>query len=242
MEERPKISIIVATYNEAKNPIFSQIIANLAPLLGDDRFEVLFVDGASTDTTKEQIQNAGFRVITTKLSSRARRFNEAVALARGQLILLHHPRSTLSTKAYWSLLEFSQTGGWGAFRHRFDMQHPILRFTSFYSNFVRLRIFAIAYLDHCIFVDRQLLVNVGGIPELDVFEDTALSKNLRQFGRPVLWRYFATTSAVRFRKNGILKQVILNQLMKVGYLLGFDHKWLNNIYERSTQLNPRGKF
>jgi hypothetical protein len=73
-----------------------------------------------------------------------------------------------------------------------------------------------------------------------IFEDTELSLILRSSGqRPVRLPEHATTSAVRFRRNGALRQLWLNQKLKLAYHLGLSRDQMNRIYEQGLGLNTR---
>lgn len=172
-------------------------------------------------------------------NTRAERLNIGVNKSKGDFLLLHHPRSYIQPEGLQALLDLcrnSDSPRWGCFTHRFDSPHPLLKFTSWYSNNVRLRLSKIAYLDHCIFLSRQLW---SDLPTVDIFEDTLLSYKLRKAGAPVLLPHLSTTSAVRFNKNGILRQALLNQLLKFGFHLGWSAKKMNRLYEKDLELNSK---
>jgi hypothetical protein len=159
-----------------------------------------------------------------------------------KLILLHHPRSLISNEGIKYLIESSTLPKWGGFTHSFDDPHPILKFTSWYSNKVRASIFNIIYLDHCIFFTQKIKNEIGVIPNIDVFEDTVLSKLIStKFKKPVILPFSSLTSAVRFRENGIIKQSILNQFIKLLFHLGINHKIINKVYEKTISLNSKYK-
>ena len=130
---------------------------------------------------------------------------------------------------------------WGGLTHKFDVKHPLLKFTSWYSNMVRGRIREILYLDHCIFFKRSLLSEEAPVPEVDIFEDTLLSLKLKRISHLEILPFISLTSSIRFTHRGIFFQAIVNQLMKVGYFLNFSDKWMNRLYEGSLRLNSRYK-
>ncbi len=167
--------------------------------------------------------------------SRAVRLNAGVKLSRGEMILFHHPRSCLEEKAWPLLIKQQNLLRWGGFTHRFDIDHPLLNFTSYYSNRVRGHIRGILYLDHCIFFHRKLWRYP--IPEVDIFEDTYLSKMLNTYSSPILLPLYSTTSAIRFQENGIWYQSILNQILKLGFILGVSDQLMNILYEKGLHLN-----
>jgi hypothetical protein len=99
---------------------------------------------------------------------------------------------------------------------------------------------SIYYLDHCIFVRRDLLIDIG-IPEVEIFEDTILCLNLKKYAKPKLLNKNSITSSIRFDKNGYYFQSFLNQLMKIGFYLNIPLSKLNYFYEKSLELNAKIK-
>lgn len=167
--------------------------------------------------------------------TRAERLNIGFSRSKGSMILFHHPRSFLEREAIAHLTEIQNEKVWGAFTHQFDVSHPILKFTSFYSNSIRGEKEQIYYLDHCIFFHRQLWL--GDIPPVAIFEDTVLSRRLSKSSRPIRLPYISTTSAVRFQKNGVIRQSLMNQVLKLGYAIGVPDKVMNEFYEKGLRLN-----
>jgi hypothetical protein len=126
---------------------------------------------------------------------------------------------------------------WGGFSHSFALDHWLLRFTSWYSDTVRVQQKGIMYLDHCIFARKQVLEAINYIPDLDIFEDTVLSEKLLEFSKPILISEKIQTSARRFKERGIYRQAFLNQVLKTYYFLGIDSKYMNKLYEQKTKIN-----
>ncbi|EMY60864.1 hypothetical protein LEP1GSC203_0713 [Leptospira terpstrae serovar Hualin str. LT 11-33 = ATCC 700639] len=173
-------------------------------------------------------------VNTSEASTRAERLNLGFHKSRGEMILFHHPRTKLPKGALDHLIKISCQKDkqiiWGGFIHQFDDQHFLLRFISWYSNVVRVKWRGIVYLDHCIFFDRRLWKTDMSL--LYLFEDTELSQKFRKNSHPVLLPYQAITSAHRFKKKGILKQSLLNQILKLGYFLKIPSSFLFSLYQR----------
>ena len=225
------ISVVIPTFNEIKNGYLKK---SLHALTQKENVEVIVVDNMSTDGTAQLAQEYHVKLYQDKLPSRAERLKHGILKAKGDIILLHHPRSVLSIEA---LNELEQTtANWGAFRHEFDKSHPLLKFTSFYSNFVRGGR-GIFYLDHCIFFKRDFAPDVLKLKNMEIFEDTEISLILRAKAKPRLLKSTSTTSAIRFEKNGVFKQILLNQKMKILYHLGRHHQEMNRNYEQNLGLN-----
>lgn len=228
------ISIIIPTYNEISYGFLPKILERLQCL---EDLEIICVDNYSHDGTVELIESSSAKRVMIETNSRASRLNAGVRKAKHDMILLHHPRSLIDLSGIESLIEKRAELQWGGFTHCFDIHHPLLRFTSWYSNQIRATRSGILYLDHCIFCQKKLLEKVGLVPELDIFEDTALSMLLREQCKPILLSEKSITSSIRFQKNGIFRQAFSNQILKLGYHLGISHQKMNRFYEKKTRLN-----
>jgi hypothetical protein len=172
--------------------------------------------------------------------SRAERMNIGFHRSKGQIVLFHHPRSCMELSGIKYLAAQSLDNRcdpfWGGFTHEFDLSHPILRFTSWYSNKLRAKR-GVVYLDHGIFLNRQMWKN--DLPKVDIFEDTLLSYQLLRVSKPTILPYRSTTSAIRFQENGMLKQALVNQVVKIGFHLKFSHSLMNRFYEKGMELNSK---
>ena len=208
-----KLSVIIPAAGEIENHFFTETLAMLSKF---QNVEVICIELVAAKT-------------------RAERLNLGFAKAQGHMILFYHPRSYLDPKGIQFLLEKSDEICWGAFTHAFDFSHPLLKFTSWYSNKIRGKLAGIFYLDHCIFFHRSLWKK--NLPEIEIFEDTVLSQNLRNQSKPILLPFLSTTSAIRFTKNGLWKQAIMNQILKIGFHLHIPHSVMNKIYEKGLNLN-----
>lgn len=211
------LSVVIPTDRQTQCPILERTLSSLSQM---KNLEVICID-------------------KKEAHSRAERLNIGFHRSQGDVILFHHPRSFVDPIGIQVLIDKSLDKGrnifWGGFTHRFDIHHPILKFTSWYSNKVRGGGRSILYLDHCIFFDRQLWKK--DLPNVDIFEDTLLSFEFRKVVKSILLPYLSTTSSIRFQKNGILKQALLNQALKLAFHLNVPDKLMNKVYDRGLRLN-----
>ncbi len=227
------LTAILSSFNEVHNEVFW---ANLKLLAEFPDVETLVIDGGSHDGTAEKLSRGQVHVAHD--SKRGERYNMGIERAQGKLILLVHPRTRLTREAIDFLTRERWQRKWGAFRHSFDMEHPLLKFTSWYSNHVRGRRCGIFYLDHCLVFSADLKASAH-FPSVAVFEDTYFSRSLRAVVRPELLPHTLKTSAVRFRKNGPIRQSVLNQILKILFFFRVSDKWMNRVYEKGLSLNQR---
>lgn len=243
-----RVSIILPCLNEIRHGYLDRILTNLIAQLVPQNFEkeIIAIVSASEDGTELVLEQYAARspemqVVRSLAKNRAQRLNEGIAISTGDIILLHHPATLLPEQIALQLIEQAlQSGGsWGAFCHNFDFSHWLLHFTSWYSNNVRVKQKGLVYLDHCPFIDRQILAEIGNVPDLDIFEDTVLSDRLCQFSKPLLAQGKVITSARRFQQRGIYRHAMLNQWLKLCYHLNIDPKFLNRVYEKRYSINTK---
>jgi glycosyltransferase involved in cell wall biosynthesis len=241
-----RISIILPCLNEIRHGYLERILTNL--IAQDGEKEIIAVVSPSDDGTEIVLDEYAsefpeVQVVRSLAKNRAQRLNDGIIASRGEIILLHHPATLLPEVIALDLIQKSLDSGldsaWGAFQHSFDFDHWLLQFTSWYSDNVRVKQKGIVYLDHCPFINRQVLAQIGNIPDLDIFEDTVLSDRLREFSQPVLAEGTIITSARRFRQRGIYRHAMLNQVLKICYLLNIDPRSLNRLYEQKTSINVK---
>lgn len=233
------ISVVIPTFNEVRHGYLERILNFWSDYL--DLVEVIVVDSGSSDGTKELVESFEFvRYVETKKNNRPGRLNVGANMAKGQLILFHHPVSVLDDLAVESLKKLrANEFKWGAFHHKFDTRHWLLKFTSLYSNYIRGGLKHIYYLDHCLLVSKDLHQKVGGWPEDDIFEDTIYSQKLAKIAKPERLKGTSTTSARRFKQRGMYKHAFLNQIIKIMFWLGFDKEKINLIYEGKNPFNVK---
>lgn len=229
------ISVVLPLFNEMKNGLLQKSL----PHLINEKIELIIIDGGSSDGTLDYLEELKLKYHSLNKSTRLCRLKKGIELAQNEFIILHHPRSILEKTAFKEILYTEAQ--WGGFTHQFNYTHPLLQFTSFYSNFIRGDLKSIFYLDHCIFLRKHLAEKILAIPDCEIFEDTEISLELSKSYQGKRLKSKSTTSAIRFLKNGIFKQAFLNQKMKWLYYKKHNHKLMNKEYEKNLNLNNETK-
>lgn len=214
------------------NPYFWQNIE----LLKKERQPFIIIDGGSHDGTHEKLKHTRVLYMELPSSTRGQRFNEALKVSFTDIVVFMHPRSLIKTEHIRELKNFEGPQLWGAFTHRFDDNHPLLSFTSWWSNCVRGDIKGIFYLDHILWAKR---VEVRNFPISPIFEDTLFSEQMKKRSWPIRLPTPSTTSAHRFKKNGVWKQALLNQKLKIDFLRGKAFDRMDQEYEKGLCLNRK---
>jgi GT2 family glycosyltransferase len=91
------------------------------------------------------------------------------------------------------------------------------------------------YGDQAIFVKKEAFHQVGGFPDIPTMEDFELIRRLRRRGTIRIVPASVITSARRWQALGVLRTVLINQAMIVGYLLGVSPTRLARWYRRHTR-------
>lgn len=210
----PLISIVIPVLDDAA------ALARLLPrLTGQADVEVVVVDGGSQDESRRVASQAD-RVVESA-SGRARQLSVGIAAARGDLIWMVHADSCISGAL---LTQIRRIAGdvsirWGRIDIRLDGDAAAFRVIEWSMNW-RSRLTGICTGDQGIFVRRDLLELIGGMPQQALMEDIELSKRLRRLALPCRVRGPIETAARRWQRDGILRTVLQMWYFRLAYFLG----------------------
>lgn len=227
MNTRP-ISIIIPALNEAGQ--IAGVLARLQPLRARGH-EVILVDGGSDDGTLARAKALADRAIEAP-RGRASQMAAGAALASHEVLWFLHADSWVPDHADTLIETALQRAPWGRFDVRLSGRHrcPTLRVVEWLMN-RRSCLTGIATGDQGIFVTRQALDTVGGMPPLPLMEDVELSRRLRRFGRPACVSQPLITSSRRWEQRGVWRTIGLMWLLRAGYALGVSPGRLARLYQ-----------
>ena len=216
---RRLVSVIVPALNE--EALIEATLASVTSRQVD--YEVIVVDGGSTDGTVRAARPHA--AVITAPGGRARQMNAGAAAAQGDVLLFLHADTVLPPGALdvvrRTLDEPANEAG--AFRLAFDAPTPLLRFYSFCTRFELPRI---CFGDRGLFVRSRVFDDLGGYPDVPLFEDLELVLRLEERGGFVFLEEYVTTSARRFHRVGPLRQQLQNTFLWFQYMLGTDPRSL----------------
>lgn len=221
-----KISIIIPVFNEA---------ANIEKILNQFNFaqdkEIIFVDGGSTDNTVNLIKKKGFHIINSPVKKRSYQMNLGAKKAQGNILLFLHGDTVLSDNYLDSIENILNQKDVvaGAFQLRINDPRIAFRLLEILINW-RSNIFSLPYGDQGIFIKKSIFQEIKGFPDIPIMEDFTLIKMLQKKGTIKISKLSVITSARRWQKLGILKTTLINQVIIVGYYLGFDLDKLASFY------------
>lgn len=218
-----KISVIIPALNEADciEHTLQSVTTQPGPC------EIIVVDGGSQDDT--MVRAAPHAQVIPSLPGRARQMNAGAAIATGEVLLFLHADTLLPPDAFaairTTLADPSAEGG--AFRLAFDAETLLLRFYSFCTRFSVPRI---CFGDRAHFVRRSVFEEIGGFPEIPVFEDLELVRMLYLRSGFRFLPQTVTTAARRFEQYGPLRQQLRNTYLWLRYQTGTAPEHLARFY------------
>jgi len=219
------VSVVIPAYNEEK--ALPHTLRELLCQCGD--YEVIVVDGGSTDRTLAVLAEFSFSefssCLTARLSSpksphparllltapkgRASQMNVGAKHATGDWLLFLHADTVLPPGAIQRLneMEADQTIQAGGFMHQFSGDDWRLKLISFLDNFRCIRS-RIIYGDQALFVRRALFEQLGGFPNRPILEDVAFCERLIAVTTPLLLSSCVVTDARKFLKMGVWRSFL----------------------------------
>ncbi len=211
----PMFSVVLPALNEA-----ACIVQTLRSIPPDEApVEVIVADGGSIDATRQLA--APFARVVEAPRGRAVQMNAGAALAHGDVLVFLHADTHLAKTAFSrirAVLDDPRAES-GAFRLGFDEETLLLRF---YSLCTRLPLPQICFGDRALFVRRTAFEDIGGYPEIPMFEDLEMVRTLHRRGGFRFLPEYATTSARRFLRNGPIRQQLRNTYLWCHFMLGTD--------------------
>ncbi|WP_238752355.1 TIGR04283 family arsenosugar biosynthesis glycosyltransferase [Neolewinella maritima] len=195
-----------------------------------DSYEVIVVDGGSTDGTQDIARRLGARLISCT-RGRARQMNEGARHARGQSLYFLHADSLPPVDWLRQLREHGPLPC--CFRLRFAGQEgmPLLRL---YAAFTRLDVQAFRFGDQSLWVRREDFEAIGGYAaDWRLLEDNELIRRLRRHcGGFRILAGSVTTSPRKYLRFGFVRTQLVYVLLYTLYRLGASQDVLTAVYAR----------
>lgn len=221
------VSVVIPAYNEEK--ALPGTLHALLSQSGD--YEVIVVDGGSSDRTLAVLTDFGFSTILpdgSRRSSlvprrsqdasrftfhapkgRASQMNAGAKQVTGDWLLFLHADTVMPAGAIQRLneMEPDQTIQAGGFMHQFSGDDWRLKLISFLDNF-RCTRSRIIYGDQALFVRHTLFEQLGGFPNQPILEDVAFCEKLIRVTTPLLLSPPVITDARKFLRMGVWKSFL----------------------------------
>lgn len=218
---RQAVSVVIPVLNDA--PSLRRLIDDIR----NTEFEVVVVDGGSDDDS-QSVASGAARVVSAP-RGRGTQMAAGVGVANGDWLWFMHADTRLSQRVVGVLVERLDKPGWGFFSVRLDggtwPYRVIERMMSW-----RSAASGIATGDQGIFVHRELLEAVGGVPRQPLLEDVELCRRLRRLAKPVVLREPLVTSSRRWEHYGIARTILAMWWLRFRYFAGADPNSLARQY------------
>ena len=229
------ISVIIPTLNEERT-----IIATLTHTASLGFYELIVVDGGSTDETPALVESYLLSTQSSALSpvqwvtapcGRARQMNEGAKASGGEILLFLHADTQLPADAKaiidTTLADRRMVGG--RFDVRFDRPSMWGTIISRMMNW-RSRLSGLATGDQALFVRRPIFDQMGGFADMPMMEDIDFSRRLKRKGATAALTATVTTSFRRWDRHGPLRTILLMGALRFLYWIGISPHRLANFY------------
>ncbi|GAB4245654.1 MAG: TIGR04283 family arsenosugar biosynthesis glycosyltransferase [Ekhidna sp.] len=226
-----RISIIIPTLNEETN--IERLLRFLCKHPANDQYEVIVVDGGSSDHTVEAASKYPVKMVETQTASRAFQMNRGAEQASGEVLYFVHADVQLP-ESFVADIEASLRDGFdaGCYRFRFiDKPSILLHINDFFTRF------PFKWCrggDQTLFITKELFENVGGFHEdYVIMEDyDMLDRIFKQASFKVLPKSVGVSSR-KYRNNGYLKVQLANLKAMRMYKKGKAPVDIKNYYRKA---------
>lgn len=219
-----KISVIIPALNEE-----SHIEKTLRSVMRQGgKYECYVVDGGSTDNTAAIAGR--YACVINSARGRALQMNAGARLCTGDVLLFLHGDTILPDNAFCEIRKkmADDTVAGGSFYITFDVDSLILRGVSLITRF-NFRLFH--YGDQGIFLRKHIFQMLGGYKNIPIMEDYDFYKRLRRQGKVIILRMPVISSARRFIRKGIIRQLLINKFVVLAYWAGIDIQMIKHFYD-----------
>ncbi len=224
-----KLSVIIPTLNEAGQ--IGALVGYLKKILPDEAFEIIVSDGGSNDGTIREANASGALVTRSESRGRASQMNHGARFAKGRVLYFLHADSKPPADLYKQIAGVIQSEvEAGCFRLKFDDSHFLLRL---YSWFTRFDIDLFRFGDQSLFIKKNVFERINGFDEeLQIMEDQEIVRRIRKVtDNFVIMRDTVTTSARKYRSNGIARLQLIFTLIVILYYFGASQEMLVHFYK-----------
>ena len=190
--------------------------------------EIIIVDGGSIDSTREICEREQVIVLSSQ-KGRGTQFKTGAEAASNKWLIFLHADSRLPWDVSDKLSEFfsKPENKIGAFTVKFNPGHIILDLITLASRFDSG---LTSFGDQGIFMRKTFYAEVGGFPDWPLFEDVKMFQEARKLSKVHKLKGPIESSSRRFKKNGVISQLVLNTWLIILYHLGVHPKELVKSY------------
>lgn len=234
----PKLSIIIPVYRESA--FISATLHSILDMGIPIPFEIIVSDGESPPTTLTHLRldTTLFQKYPIKLipapRGRGPQLNAGANAAVGEWFFFLHADTRIDQKGMDLMIKAWQTQAepffCGAFDLHIDSEKKIFRMIEKVAS-ARSRLTKIPYGDQGIFMSQKLFEKINGFPDVAIMEDVGIMAKIKKQGvNPVFIAHPISTSARRWKDQGILFTSVRNWILISLYILGIPPRVLAKYY------------
>ncbi|WP_420459109.1 TIGR04283 family arsenosugar biosynthesis glycosyltransferase [Neolewinella sp.] len=195
---------------------------------GGDSYEIIVVDGGSSDGTQDIARSSGVRLVCCT-RGRARQMNEGARHARGESLYFLHADTLPPLDWLERLRRHGPLPCCFSLRFAGQARRPLLRL---YASFTRYDLPAFRFGDQSLWVLREDFRAVGGFPDWQLLEDNELVRRLRRYRGFIVLDGHVTTSPRKYLRYGLVRTQTVYVILYVLYRLGAGQTRLSKVYRR----------
>jgi rSAM/selenodomain-associated transferase 2 len=219
------LSVIIPVRNEEQ-----AIGSCLDQLSGQPDLEILVVDGGSSDQTIARVEERGLQALVSA-PGRGSQQRYGAARAGGEVLLFLHCDTRLP-EDFREQIRITLAGkgvAAGAFQLAINARGMGFRVVE-YGVRLRSRLLQLPYGDQALFMTGENYLAAGGFPDQPIMEELPLLAGLKKLGQIRIAPAPVTTSARRWQEHGIVKTLLINQIMVLGRTVGVSPERLAGWY------------
>lgn len=219
-----KISVVIPSLNEESH--IEKTLQSVTKQDGD--YEFFVADGGSSDNTVTIAKR--YTMVINSQRGRAIQMNTGAKACGGDILLFLHADTILPDNAFREIRKRMKddTVAGGSFYIAFDADTFILRGVSFITRF-NFRLFHFG--DQGIFVRRSIFQTLNGYKKMPIMEDYDFYKRLGRQGKVILIRMPVISSARRFIRKGVIRQLLINKFVVLAYWAGVNIQTIKRFYD-----------
>lgn len=231
-----RFSIIIPVLHESE--LINTQVDSIHHLQGDGAYEIIVVDGSSTQDTLRVISDATVKKYFCE-QGRGRQMNQGAAHASGDILVFLHVDTSLPQDALELIqktLQDKQLVG-GAFTLYIHSEKQLLRLTAALST-LRSQITRAPYGDQVIFLRKSFFEAIGGYKDIPLMEDVELMRRVKKMnGKIKILPTPVLTSDRRWNQEGLFYTTVRNSIIIFLYWCRVPAEKLAKMYPWQT---PKG--